>query len=162
MAARGRSISADDHVRELNVIASEANALFEPAVTSYNETADSTVADDVLFPQRRNRDPKKGGCFSRCPQTTHFACRCSRADGRDFDPPTRCGRRSVVCHTWGEELRRVAGDARLRRYSVDSFGSEPGCARSPGLRRHSEDLGCDTPRRGSSTSRVHHAQPLYV
>jgi hypothetical protein len=56
MAARGTSISADDHVKELNVIASETNALFDPAVTSHNETADPTVAVQGKLDEHADRD----------------------------------------------------------------------------------------------------------
>jgi hypothetical protein len=106
MAARGTSISADDHVKELNVIASETNALFDPAVTSHNETADPTVAVQGKLDEHADRDDE-------LEDTPWIPLEVSLA---------------------------VRG--------------------APGLRRHSEDLGCDTPRWGSSTLRVHHAQPL--
>jgi hypothetical protein len=51
-AGCGGSMTASEYVEELNAIASRANALFEPAVASYNQVADPTVADEVVFLSR--------------------------------------------------------------------------------------------------------------
>jgi hypothetical protein len=42
-------MTASEYVEELNAIVSEANALFEPAVASYNQIAEPTIADEVAF-----------------------------------------------------------------------------------------------------------------
>ena len=45
-------MTADEYVEEVNAIVSRANALFEPAVASYNQVAEPTVADEVAFLSR--------------------------------------------------------------------------------------------------------------
>jgi len=45
-------MTASEYVEELNAIVSGANALFEPAVASYNQVAEPTVADEVAFLSR--------------------------------------------------------------------------------------------------------------
>lgn len=45
-------MTASEYVEELNVIVSRANALFEPAVASYNQVAEPTFADEVTFLSR--------------------------------------------------------------------------------------------------------------
>ena len=45
----GGSLTASEYVAELNVIASDANALFEPVVASYNEISAPTIEDDIAF-----------------------------------------------------------------------------------------------------------------
>jgi hypothetical protein len=48
-AGCGGSLTASEYVEELNVIASDANSLFEPVVASYNEISAPTIEDDTAF-----------------------------------------------------------------------------------------------------------------
>jgi hypothetical protein len=43
------SLTASEYVEGLNVIASDANSLFEPVVASYNEISVPTIEDDTAF-----------------------------------------------------------------------------------------------------------------